>query len=78
MAEHEAYVRCWNNTDGSAPSHFITITDNCPCVQYSETTGNQVPRTAPAAGHGSRVAGLGACFRERRMSQGRLRYCMSV
>ena len=57
MAENEAYVRCWNNTDGTAPTHFITITDNCPCVQYSETTGNQVPHRAPAGDMCSPCAG---------------------
>ena len=57
MSENEAYVRCWNNSDGTAPTHFITITDNCPCVQYSETTGNQVPHRAPAGDMCSQRAG---------------------
>ena len=50
-------MRCWNNSDGTAPTHFITITDNCPCVQYSETTGNQVPLRAPAGDMCSQCAG---------------------
>lgn len=58
MAENEAYVRCWNNSDGTAPTHFITITDNCPCVQYSETTGNQVSHREPAGDMCSQSAGL--------------------
>ncbi|KAK9827704.1 hypothetical protein WJX81_002445 [Elliptochloris bilobata] len=54
MSEREAYVRCWNNTDGTAPTHFITITDNCPCVQYSGAEGsgsaNQTGTNPPCCG----------------------------
>ena len=46
MAEQVAYTRCWNTSGGSAPTQFLTIADNCPCVQYggAESTGsnNQV------------------------------------
>ena len=42
MAEHVAYTRCWNTSGGSAPTQFLTIADNCPCVQYggAESTGS--------------------------------------
>jgi hypothetical protein len=39
MAEHEAYTRCWNTSDGQPHTQFLHITDNCPCVQYSGAEG---------------------------------------
>lgn len=72
MAEHVAYTRCWNTSGGNAPTQFLTIADNCPCVQYggAESTGSNnqvclVPIAGRVLQEPQRTCGAAAAARRR-------------